>query len=488
MRMVAVPAAKPLAAATLAALLLAGCSMAPAYRPQATATPAAFKESQPLPPAGWASATPQDAAARGPWWSAFNDPVLDDLEARAERASPTLSAALARYDAARAAVRDASAELLPQVSGSAQIRRERLSGLRPNAVNGASEYTQRVVGATASYELDLWGRIRNEVSATRAEAQASQADLASVRLSLQADLADAYVRLRGLDAERELLERTVVAFTRARDLTVTRHDGGIANGLDVNRAKTVLSSARAQLSDVANQRAALEHQIAALIGELPSGFSLPVAVKAFAPPTMPTAAPSELLQRRPDVAEAERRAFAANRRIGVARAAWFPSLSLNAQGGYNSIRGDVLQSPASFWTLGPATLLQTIFDGGRRAAQVKISRADYEAAASDYRASILTAFREAEDGLAATRLLAQASVDQRDAAEAASRTEQLALTRYRDGASDYLDVVTAQTAALEAERAVLQVQTRRMQATIALVRAFGGDYRNDIAVAQAAQN
>jgi multidrug efflux system outer membrane protein len=458
--------------------------MAPAYHPQVTPAPAAFKEDQPAPPAGWATATPQDGAARGPWWSTFSDPVLNDLEARAERASPTLAAALSRYDAARAVVRDASADLFPVVGASGQIRRERLSAQRPNAVNGASEYTQRLVGVSASYELDLWGRIRNEVSATRAEAQASQADLGSVRLSLQADLADAYLRLRGLDAERELLERTVVAFKRAQDLTVTRHDGGIANGMDVNRAKTVLSSARAQLSVVANQRAALEHFIAALVGELPSTFTLAADVKAFAPPVIPAAPASELLQRRPDVAEAERRAFAANRRIGVARAAWFPTLSLGGQAGYNSVQSNLLQSPASFWTIGPATVLETIFDGGRRAAQVKISRADYETAANEYRATVLTAFRQAEDSLAAARLLAQASVDQRDAAEAADRTEQLALIRYRDGASDYLEVVTAQTAALDAERAALQVQTQRMQAAVALVRAFGGDYREPTTTAQ----
>jgi multidrug efflux system outer membrane protein len=450
------------------AALLAGCSFAPEYRPPTTAAPAAFKEDLPAPPAGWAAATPQDAAERGNWWSAFRDPVLDDLEKRAEQASPTLSAALARYDAARAAVREANADLLPQVDANAQIVRQRVSGRRPLAINGADQYTQRLAGASLDYEIDLWGRIRNEVSARRAEAQASQADLGSVRLSLQADLA-----------------RNVEAFTRARDLTQTRHDGGIANGMDVNRSRTVLASARAQQSEVANSRAALEHQIAALIGELPSAFALAPDVRPFAPPSLPAGAPSELLQRRPDVAQAERRAFAANQRIGVARAAWFPSLSLGLAGGYNSIRGDLLSSPASFWTLGPASLLQTIFDGGRRAAQVKISRAEYEEAASDYRGTILTVFRQAEDGIAAARLLAQASIDQRDAADAARRTEQLALTRYRDGASDYLDVVTAQTAALDAERATLQTQTRRMQAAVALVRAFGGDYRNGAQAAQA---
>lgn len=480
--------AKPVLIAIVAGTLLAGCSMAPEYHPPSTPPPPAFKEDPSLPAAGWTTATPQDGAQRGSWWEAFGDPVLNDLEARAERASPTLAAALARYDAARASVREANADLYPQVDLTASLRRERLSGQRPVALAGAADYTQRLVGGSVRYEADLWGRIRNEVAASRAEAQASEADLASVRLSLQADLADAYFRLRGLDAEKQLLDRTVVAFGRARDLTQTRHDGGIANGLDVNRSRTVLAGARAQLSNVANARAAIEHQIAAFIGELPSTFTLAAEVKPFAPPAIPTAPASDLLQRRPDVAEAERRAFAANRRIGVARAAWFPTLSLGAQGGYNSVRADLLNGPASFWTLGPATLLQAIFDGGRRAARVRISRAEYETAASDYRGTILTAFREAEDGIAATRLLAQASVDQREAAEAAGRTEQLALIRYRDGASDYLDVVTAQTAALDSERAALQVQTRRMQGAVALVRAFGGDYRSPVAPTQPGQN
>ena len=461
-----------------AALLLAGCSFAPDYRPPATAAHAAFKEAQPLPPAGWATATPQDTAARGPWWTSFADPVLDDLEAQAEQASPTLAAALARYDAARAAVREAGADLLPQVGAQGQIVRERVSGSRPLAATGPVTYTDKIVGGTFDYEVDLWGRVRNEVSARRAEAQASAADLAAVRLSLQAQLADAYFRLRGLDAERALLDRTVVAYSRASDLTQTRHNGGIANGLDVNRAASVLASARAQISEVASARAALEHQIAALTGAVASGFTLaPRQQPLMAPPVLPPVATSELLQRRPDVAEAERRAYAANRRIGVARAALFPSLSLSGGAGYNAAQGPLFANPASFWTLGPATLLQTIFDGGRRAADIRISRADYEAAASDYRGTVLTAFREVEDSLAAARLLAQESLDQDAAALAAGRTEQLALTRYRDGASDYLDVVTAQTAALEAERTALQVRTRRLQAAVALVRALGGDYR-----------
>ncbi|WCT72395.1 efflux transporter outer membrane subunit [Sphingomonas naphthae] len=458
-------------------LALAGCSMAPHYAAPVTAAPAAYKGDGATVATGWIEASPQDGAVRGAWWSRFRDPVLDDLEARIEAASPTLAAALARYDAARAQVRGEAADLFPQIGVGASIERERLSARRPLAQNGAAKYTDRVIAGTADYEVDLWGRVRNSVAAARADAAASKADLANVRLSLQAQLADAYFRLRGLDATRQLLERSVSAFTRAHDLTVTRHDGGIANGLDVNRAATLLSAARAQISSVEADRVATENEIAALVGAVASDFRIAPAILPLTPPLVPAEAPSALIQRRPDVAEAERRIAAANARIGVARAAWFPQVTLGAGGGWNSTAGALISTPASFWALGPAQALLALFDGGRRAANVRISRAQYDEAAADYRRTVLAAFAEVEDSIAAARLLAQQSVDQREAAAAASRTEQLALTRYRDGASDYLDVVTAQTAALDSERAALAVQTQRMRAAVALVRALGGDYR-----------
>jgi multidrug efflux system outer membrane protein len=461
--------------APLALAALAGCSLAPSYRPPQIAAPAAYKEAGPLPPAGWARAQSQDGA-RGPWWLAFGDPVLDDLERRVERASPDLAAALARYDAARAQVRVAGADLVPQVDASAGAGRERLSAARPLGQGRSATYNEFTLGGSLSYEVDLWGRVRNEVAATRAEAQASAADLANVRLSLQAQLAETYFQLRGLDAQRALLERTVAAYARALDLTTTRHSGGIASGLDVSRARNILSDAKAQISDVLNQRAASEHAIAALIGEPASSFALAPVDGLGSPPQIPATLPSELLQRRPDVAEAERRIFAANARIGVARAALFPSLTLGAGGGFDAAQGALLSNPATFWALGPAQALLTIFDGGRRAAQVRISRAQYDEAAASYRSTVLAAFREVEDGLAAARLLAQESVDEREAAAAAERTEALALVRYRDGASDYLDVVTAQTAALDAERTAIALDTRRLQTAVTLVRALGGGF------------
>lgn len=451
------------------ALSLGACSMAPNYHAPQTAAPAQFKEV-----AGWTAATPRDAQARGSWWNSYDDPVLDDLESRAETASPTLAAALARYDQARAAVRGSQADLYPQVDVDAGASRNRLSAGRPLSTGSAPKYNEYSLGGSIAYELDLWGRIRNTVAANRAEAQASEADLASARLSLQAAVADAYFRLRGLDAQAQLLDRSVTAFARARDLIDTRHRGGIVSGIDVNRARTVLGNAQAQVAAVANDRATTEHELAALTGALASDFSVAPDIRPLEPPDLPIGTPSELLQRRPDIAAAERRIFAANAQIGVARAAYFPSLTLGASGGWQATGGDLFSSPSTFWSLGPLSTILTLFDGGRRKADVKISRARYEEIAADYRDTVLTAFREVEDAIAARRHLSAQGQAQAQAAQAAQRTSDIAMSRYRDGASDYLDVVTAQTDALEAQRAYLLVQTQRLQASVAIVRAMGG--------------
>lgn len=462
-------ASRALLAAT-ALSLTAACSMAPDYRPPETAAPAAYKEVS-----GWIAAAPMDETPRAMWWSTFGDPVLDDLEQRAERASPTLAAALARYDQARAIARDERSDLFPRIDVGGDVARTRASGNRLGGNGEPRTYTGITLGGTLDYEIDLWGRIRNSVAAARADADAGQADLGSARLSLQASVADAYFRLRGLDAQAALLRQTVEAFGRAYDLTSTRHDGGIASGIDVNRAHSVLASARAQISAVAQERAAVEHEIAALVGAVASDFSIPAEVKPLQPPQPPaTGAPSELLQRRPDIAAAERRMFATNARIGVARAAWFPSLSLGLSGGVATTRGDLFSTPSTFWGLGPLSSVLTLFDGGRRRAQVALSRADYDEQAASYRETVLGAFRQVEDAIAANRYLATQGDDQHDAAAAAARTRDLAMTRYRDGASDYLEVVTAQTDALAAERAAISIQAQRMRAHVALVRALGG--------------
>lgn len=457
------------AALLLAGCSMAGCSMAPDYHAPETAAPPAFREVE-----GWSQAAPRDAEARGEWWTVFADPALDDLEKRAEAASPTLAAALARYDQARAAAGVAASDLYPTVGVSGEASRDRVSAGRPLSTGTARTYDNFVVGGSLSYELDLWGRVRNSVKAANAEAVASGGDLASAKLSLQASVADAYLRLRGLDAQADLLNRSVAAFERALKLTDTRHSGGIASGIDVNRARTVLGNARAQVSAVANERAATEHELAALTGVLPSEFSLAARSDMLDVPDIAVGVPSELLQRRPDIAAAERRVFAANARIGVAKAAWFPSVGLGAAGGWQTTHGDLLKTPNTFWSLGPLSALMTLFDGGARKSQVRISRAEYEEVAANYRTTVLGAFQDVEDAIAAMHYLETQASAQGEAAQAAQRTSEIALSRYRDGAADYLEVVTAQTDALDAQRSWISVQTARMRANVAYVRAMGG--------------
>jgi multidrug efflux system outer membrane protein len=460
-------ARRPLAGA--AALALAGCSLAPAYAPPATPVAAAFKEQGP-----WTPAQPADAQPRGQWWAMFSDPILDDLEARAERANPSLAAAVAAYDQARALAAQARAGLVPEIDGNASAFRQRRSDNAPLRVGGVDAYSTNQAGASIAYEIDLWGRLRNLAAGSGDRAQASGADLRSMRLSLQAELADDYLALRGLDAQRRLLETTTQAYARALELTRIRHDGGAAPGLDVARAETQYATARAQITDLAAQRALMEHAIAALVGESASNFSLAPVETALPQPKVAVSAPSVLLQRRPDIAAAERRAAAANADIGVARAALFPALALDGSAGWQSHGGiNLLQVPNTVWMVGPQ-LVGAIFDGGRRKAGVAASRAAFEQASASYRGVVLNAFRDVEDQMALANRLAVEARDQSDAVTAARRSVSLAEIRYRQGVATYLDVVTAQTAALTAEQASIQLNTRRLQASVNLTRALGG--------------
>jgi NodT family efflux transporter outer membrane factor (OMF) lipoprotein len=457
---------------TFLAAALAGCSLAPRYAPPVLTAPVAYKETGP-----WTPAAPADAAPRGDWWSVYGDATLDGLEARLERANPDLAAFLARYDQARAYAAQAAAALVPEIDATGGYSRNQQSANRPLRVGGPDTYTNDIVGGTVSYEFDVWGRVRNLVAAGRAQAAASGADAASAKLSLEAALADAYLSLRGADVEARLLADTTVAYERALKLTVAQHDGGAVSGLDVDRAQTQLRTARAQQADVTAQRALYEHQIAALVGEAASSFRIPPADRLPAPPHVPVAAPSLLLQRRPDIAAAERRAAAANAGIGVARAAYYPSLTLDANGGFQTAGGgaNLLSASNSFWTLGPA-LAVTLFDGGRRAAGVRAARAAFDEAGANYRSTVLAAFQQVEDNLALCNGLADEALEQSAAVTAARRGEALALTQYRMGAVTYLDVVTAQTADLEAQRAELRIATRRLQASVDLVRSLGGGW------------
>jgi NodT family efflux transporter outer membrane factor (OMF) lipoprotein len=453
-------------AALLAAVSLSACSLAPAYTPPAatSATPVAFRETGP-----WTPAAPADAVPRGPWWQVFGDPQLDSLEARIEGANPQLAAALARYDQAKGYSRQARAARFPTLDANASAERSR------DSTNGQQH--EFIVGGSLSYELDLWGRVRNLVAAGKADVQASEADLASVRLSLQAELADDYMQLRGLDAQIAVLEATVDAFGKALKLNVARHDGGASSGVDVGRAQTQLSAARAQLDQSRADRALMEHAIAALVGEPASTFTIAPVQMAGDPPAIPVSAPSLLLQRRPDIAAAERRMAAANARVGVARAAMFPNITLGGSGGFDTTGGALFSAATGFWALGPALALLSVFDGGRRKGQVEVARGEFDEAAANYRQTVLTAFREVEDQMTLANRLADAETNQLAAVTAAVRTNKLATIRYREGAADYLEVVTAQTAELDARRLAVDIRARRMAASVNLIRALGGGWQ-----------
>lgn len=459
-------------AGLLAATALCGCATEPKPAPPPVAVPEVFKET-----GSWSQAAPADALDRGAWWALFGDPTLDRLEARIDAANPTLAAAVARWDQARAFTDQIGSALLPRVVAGAQITRNRQSNHRPlRGSNQPDVYDADTLGGEVDWSLDLWGRVRSLVAAGKAEAQASQADLANVRLSLQAELAGDYLRLRGLDAQQKLLEDTVQAYARALDLTDKRHEGGAASGLDVGRAQTQLESARAALQDVKAQRALYEHAIASLAGVPASSFSLAPALVAFNVPDVPAGVPSHLLQRRPDIAAAERRVAAAAARVGAAKAAFYPDLTLVAAGGLQNTGLPNWLSPGNaYWSLGPA-LAAPLFQGGLRHAQLRAAEAQSREAGAAYQAVVLRAFEDVEDGLALGEDLNAEDGPQRAAVQAAERTQQLALTRYRQGAVTYLEVVTAQTAALQAEEAELNLTTRRLLASLNLIRSLGGGW------------
>ncbi len=461
--------------ALVGALLLSGCSLAPDYHRPGIAAPSTYMEV----PTGWTTAAPAADAPPAAWWQSFDDPVLNSLEGQIEGANPSLAAAVARYDQAIGALHEARADLFPQISANGGASRVRAPADRPLAGSGATAsgtqtYNLYQVGASLSWEIDLFGRVRNTIAANRADAAASAADVAGIRLGLQASLATAYFQMRGLDAREGLLAQTVAAYQRAYDLTVTRHDGGIGTGLDVSRARTQLATARAEVSEVRQQRAAYEHAVAVFAGAPPSSFSIAADTHQSVAPSFPASTPSTLLQRRPDIDAAERRVFSANARIGVARAALYPTISLGGNTGQETTGPNLLGAASSFWALGPASLAFSLFDGGARKARVRIARAQFDEASANYKQTVLTAFREVEDDLALGRDLVQEARDQQDAATSANKTLDLALIRYRDGASDYLEVVTAQTAALDAERTLLGLQTRQLTTAVDSVRALGG--------------
>lgn len=465
------------------ALLTSACSLAPAYKVPDVPVATQYREAGP-----WQPAQPSDALMRDGWWQRYGDADMDRLQQRLAANNADLAAALAHYQQAVAIRRGIRADLFPQVGINGNAQRDRQSDTKPlRGATSPANYNAFTLGAQLDYEVDLWGRVHDSVAAGNAEFAAAGADLANARLSLQASLADEVLVARGLDRQIDLLRQSIDAYTRALELTRTRHDGGIASGLDVARAQTQLSSARSQLQQAQAQRALTEHAIAVLVGDTPSRFALAPSTAPIVLPAIPLGLPSTLLERRPDIAAAERRTAAANARVGVARSAFFPSITLDAQGGFQSAAyGGLLDYPNRFWAIGPTVLL-SVFDGGRRKAAVEQAKAATDEAGAHYRSIVLNAFAQVEDSQSQLADLGGAIADQKAAADAAQHSLDLSMDRYKQGAVGYLDVVTAQTAALDAQRALIELQTQQLRASVQLVRALGGGWtRESLAQGKAA--
>jgi len=466
-------------AALIVFMLLGACTVGPDYVRPTADTPAAFKESQ-----GWKMAQPRDQELRGNWWEAFNDPLLNEMMEQVNLSNQSLVQAAAQFRQARALVQSARAGYLPSVSANAGATRSsssinsRNGGITQNPGFSATSYS---LSLDAIWELDLWGRVRRTVEANSTSAQASAADLDALRLSIRAELAQNYFQLRALDTEQTLLNDTVAAYQRTLTLTQNQYAAGVAAKVDVIQAQTQLKTTQAQAIDIGVQRAQLEHAIALLLGKPASDFSLAPAPLAAVAPAVPVGVPSTLLERRPDIAAAERRMASANAQIGVAEAAYYPSLTISASGGFQSTSfSNWLTAPSRFWSLGPA-LAQTLFDGGLRRAQTDQAIAAYDANVAAYRQTVLTGFKEAEDNLAALRILEQEAAVQEEAVQNARQSVALTTNQYKAGIVSYLNVVVVQAAALNNERAAVDILNRRLAASVLLVKALGGGWnRTDL--------
>jgi NodT family efflux transporter outer membrane factor (OMF) lipoprotein len=464
------------AAAIALCLLLGACTVGPDYVKPEMAVPAGYKETA-ADGSTWKVAQPGDRTSRGKWWAVYNDPLLNALQDVATSSNQDLVVAESQYRQARALVRGARGDYLPTVTAGASATRFRESR---NAFNNTSSNigpaNEFSLPLDVTWELDIWGRVRRAVESSEASAQAYAADLESARLSIQAELATNYFLLRGIDSERQLLERTLVAYRKAYELTRNRHEGGIASDADVAAAETQLKTAEAESVNLGIQRAQLEHAIAALLGKAPVEFSIPPVGLESVPPSVPLVLPSELLERRPDIAAAERRVAAANAQIGVAQAAFYPSLTLGATGGFQSQKAsNWLDWPSRFWSVGPSAAL-TLFDGERRSAVTEQARAAHDGTVAAYRQTVLTAFQDVEDNVAELTILAEEAKVREAAVKAAQRSVAQTLNRYEAGAVSYLEVVLAQTLTLVNERAAVDVARRRMIASVRLVKALGGDW------------
>ena len=459
--------------ALLVAFASAACDFAPKYNAPVAAIPVTYKETGP-----WQPAMPADTLPRGPWWRTYGDPELDRLEVALVAANPDLAAAVAHYDIARAVAAQIRAGLFPSVlfGAIATGTGNSISSKSLRAANQSDFFGFNTVNVEVQYEIDIWNRIHNQVAAGKALAQASAADLANVQLSLEVELATAYFNLRGLDAEAKLLADTVVAYRKALQIVQNRFEGKIASGLDVSRASTQLEAARAAERDIIAQRALYEHAIASLIGMPASNFSIAVAVLAVRIPQVPTGVPSVLLQRRPDIASAERQVAAANAQIGVARAAFYPSLTLGLLGGVQNTGWLwLLASPFSYWSLGPQ-LIAPLFQGGLLRAQLAQAYAQMRQVTEQYRSVVLAAFQQVEDDLSLLNNLGRESGLAQAAVADATRTLNMSLAMYMDGVVNYLEVAVAQEQLLGQQVSAITLQTRRQLASVQLIRALGGGW------------
>jgi NodT family efflux transporter outer membrane factor (OMF) lipoprotein len=467
---------------SVAMVLLSGCMVGPKYvRPAAPQTES-FKESGNLKEGdGWKVARPEDTLLRGNWWELYGDTELNELEEQVDPSNQTLKIAEANFRQARAAIRFSRASEAPTIGTAPSISAVRDSAKQPyfpasEANNGTGDF---ILPFDLSYEIDLWGRVRRTVTASREQAQASAADLETARLSLHAEVAIDYFEVRSADAQKKLLDDTVKAYSEALDLTKNRFEGGAAPKSDVAQAQTQLDAARVQASDITVQRAQYEHALAILIGKPPAAFNLPpVPLNLHSPmmPSIPVALPAQLLERRPDIAAAERRMAAANEQIGIARAAYYPTLNLAAVAGFEgSSLLNWFNWPSRFWAVGPG-LSETLFDAGRRRATTESARAGYDGAIANYRQTVLTSFQQVEDNIVVLRVLQTESAQQHDATGAAEESLRLFQNRYAGGVDTYLQVVTSQTTALANERNDIDIMRRQFEANVLLIKALGGGW------------
>jgi NodT family efflux transporter outer membrane factor (OMF) lipoprotein len=460
--------------------LLSSCNVGPKYVKPTTPAATAFKE--PLPPnfkelPGWKQGEPKDDMHKGRWWEIFGDPVLNSLEQQIDINNQNIAAAEAQFRGARAAIRVSRSALYPTVSSAPSVTGSMISSNR-GATRGlpTTALADINIPVSVSWAPDVFGSVRHSIEANIASAQATAGDLENLRLLLQSELALFYFQLHGFDAEKQLLDSNVSAFEQALQLTMNRYNQGVASQVDVAQAQTQLEQTRAESTDTLVQRQQFEHAIAIILGKAPADFSVALGTIPADPPPIPGLLPSDLLERRPDIAAAERRVAAANEQIGIAIAAYYPAITLGASGGFESSSlSSLFTWPSRFWSLGPS-LAQTIWDGGRRRGLTEEAQAAYDITVANYRESVLTAFQQVEDNLAALRILEQESREQAAAVGYAERSLQLAQNRYQGGITTYLEVITAQAAALTNERTAVTLQIRRMTASVQLIQALGGGW------------